>query len=135
MESKVVERLHDPDLRLYIVWVAVKHAQQPAELAANAAREAQAFRRAGVLNYVDPQSDAAAAFALPLNLQRRMGVQLPAWDVYLSYSRGARWDSQGPPPPAFWMHQLSNAPGELWLNPERLRAEVQRMLDEKSSKL
>ena len=37
----------------------------------------------------------------------------PAWDVYLAYPAGARWDDE-PPAPAFWHHQL----GDLDLAPK-----------------
>jgi hypothetical protein len=31
-----------------------------------------------------------------------------AWDVYLIYPPGVRWDGTLPPAPAFWMHQLGS---------------------------
>lgn len=30
----------------------------------------------------------------------------PAWDIYMIYPAGVRWEGTAPPPPAFWMHQL-----------------------------
>ena len=44
---------------------------------------------------------------------------LPAWDVYLLYGPGERWEAgQPPPPPRYWMHQLRHQqyqpmPGQL----------------------
>jgi hypothetical protein len=35
-----------------------------------------------------------------------LGLPDRAWDVYLVYDSGARWDATTPPSPAFWMHQL-----------------------------
>ena len=36
----------------------------------------------------------------------------PAWDVYLAYAPGIRWDNALPPQPTYWMQQLgmSNVP-------------------------
>ena len=54
-----------------------------------------------------------------------------AWDIYLVYPPEARWEEEVPPPPTFWMHQLSpdhgigNAPA---LEPERFSQEVQMHL-------
>ena len=31
-----------------------------------------------------------------------------AWDVYLIYPPGVRWDGPTPPAPTFWMHQLGS---------------------------
>ena len=110
---------------MYIVWVAVKNAQTPNELAANAAREAP--RYSGALNYLDRSGEATRAFAVPLKLEPRLGIQLPAWDVYLAYSGDARW-MQTPPAPAYWMHQLSNAPAALRLDGDKLRSEIEKLL-------
>lgn len=40
-----------------------------------------------------------------------------AWDTYLLYRSGARWND-GPPAPEHWMHQLG--PG-AWADPQRFR--------------
>lgn len=31
-----------------------------------------------------------------------------AWDIYMVYGRGARWDGALPPVPEFYMHQLGS---------------------------
>ncbi len=49
-----------------------------------------------------------------------------AWDVYLVFPPGARWESQAPKP-TYWMHQLSY-PSENYLSGEKLRGEVERTL-------
>ena len=118
-------------MRLYIVWVAVKNSQTAAELAANAAHEAPRYR--GAQSYLDASGDATRAFAAPLKLQPRLGVQLPAWDVYLAYSGDARWIETSPPAPAYWMHQLSNAPPDLRLNGDKLRSEIEELLPSRAT--
>ena len=37
---------------------------------------------------------------------RTLGLTKPAWDVYLLYPPGRRWDDTDIPEPDFWMHQL-----------------------------
>ncbi len=64
-------------------------------------------------------------FAKALNLQ---GI---AWDVYLLYAAGVTWDSDVPPEPTFWMHQLptkTGTDGRLLLAPGRLAHEVAVLL-------
>lgn len=55
-----------------------------------------------------------------------------AWDVYLVYPAGVRWDSEMPPNPEFWMHQLSSESGadqSLRLSPDALSRAVERAID------
>jgi hypothetical protein len=35
-----------------------------------------------------------------------LGIDEPAWDVYMIYPPGVRWVDPLPPAPVFWMHQL-----------------------------
>jgi hypothetical protein len=55
-----------------------------------------------------------------------------AWDVYLLYKPGIKWETQQPPPPTFWMHQLEGADPKLLLceNPTRLSAEVGKLIQQ-----
>ena len=51
-----------------------------------------------------------------------------AWDVYLVYLPNHSWDSELPPMPILWMHQLNEEP-TLFLDPPRLKAFVQNVLE------
>lgn len=51
-----------------------------------------------------------------------------AWDVYLVYPPGHSWDTEFPPLPTFWMHQL-NEDSTLLLDPSRLKEYVQTVLE------
>ncbi|MGH9711845.1 MAG: hypothetical protein ACRD5M_00905 [Candidatus Acidiferrales bacterium] len=55
-----------------------------------------------------------------------------AWDVYLVYKPGIKWEAQQPPQPTFWMHQLQGVDPNLLLceNPTRLSAEVGKLLQQ-----
>lgn len=66
--------------------------------------------------------------------KRSLGLQGPAWDVYLLYRAGIRWEAEGPPVPSFWMHQLSDPAADpaLYLarDPSRLASEMENLLEE-----
>jgi hypothetical protein len=51
-----------------------------------------------------------------------------AWDVYLVYLPDHSSDSDFPPIPAFWMHQL-NEESTLFLDPPRLKEYVKTVLE------
>jgi len=53
-----------------------------------------------------------------------------AWDVYLVYKPGIKWEGPQPPRPTFWMHQLEGVDPKLLLceNPTRLNVEVEKSL-------
>ena len=52
----------------------------------------------------------------------------PAWDVYLVYPPGVKWDGQGPPRPAYFMHQLAGRlPEDRMLNGEILAERIQAL--------
>ena len=42
---------------------------------------------------------------------RTLDLGQDAWDIYLLYGPGTRWDSADPPTPAYWMNQLGGANG------------------------
>lgn len=61
-----------------------------------------------------------------------LGIQGPAWDVYLLYPPAIRWEGDVPPAPTFWMHQLSDpaaAPDRcLRYDPSGLARELDRLI-------
>ncbi|MGH9520187.1 MAG: hypothetical protein ACRD2D_11085 [Terriglobales bacterium] len=60
---------------------------------------------ARVRQFYDPRDRVGRAIAAQLGKPGRS-----AWDIYLFYPPGARWQA-APPPPLRWMHQLG------WLDP------------------
>ena len=62
-------------------------------------------------------------------LSRTLSLKTPiAWDVYLIYPPNHPWDTELPPMPDFWMHQLDEEP-TLLLDPPRLKQYVQALLE------
>jgi len=54
---------------------------------------------------------------------RRLGLPRDAWDVYLIYGQGTRWEDE-PPRPAFWMHQLASGAPAPELDGEQFAKEA-----------
>ena len=62
-------------------------------------------------------------------LSRTLSLKAPiAWDVYLIYPPSHPWDTELPPMPDFWMHQLDEEPA-LLLDPVRLKHNVQAIIE------
>jgi hypothetical protein len=76
-----------------------------------------------VKHYWDPDRIFGHLLSQTLNLKASM-----AWDVYLVYPPDHAWDTELPPTPKFWMHQLDEEP-TLFLNPLRLKRAVQTMIE------
>lgn len=66
--------------------------------------------------------------------QRCLGLHGPAWDVYLLYPPGTRWEDHDLPVPTLWMRQLSDPGADedrlLRRDPSRLAAELDLLLKE-----
>ena len=64
--------------------------------------------------------------------EKTLDLTRTAWDVYLVYEPGITWDGELPPPPSYWMHQLtedSGADQQYCLNPVTLTREVEKRLE------
>jgi hypothetical protein len=108
-------------LEALIVWLPMLAGDN----AAQALAQAEKVRDRRIVEGWDGAQEAGKLFA------RRLGLNGIAWDVYLLYPAGVKWESALPPKPAFWMHQLSANSGadqRLCLNPSRLEAELRKLL-------
>jgi hypothetical protein len=96
--------------------------------AAAAAQQAGSWSDDRVQHWWDGAKEMSRLVAQTLNLHG------PAWDVYLLYRPGIRWEEEVPPVPSFWMHQLSDpaaAPDRcLRRDPSRLARDLDRLLKE-----
>ncbi|MBI3928095.1 MAG: hypothetical protein HY319_21305 [Armatimonadetes bacterium] len=71
----------------------------------------------------DGQLETARAF------RRTLGLGRQAWDVYLLYPAGVRWEAGDPPVPPVWMHQLQGEDPTRCLDEERLDAQIRKLLE------
>ena len=80
------------------------------------------FSAPRVKQFWDPAQVLGRLLSQTLNLKASI-----AWDVYLVYPPGHSWDTELPPRPEFWMHQLDEEP-ILLLDPARLKHDVQTLI-------
>jgi hypothetical protein len=97
-------------LRGYMVWLPMVEGDSSEAATAQASRLSD---KRVVLQGWDGERAIGELFRSTLNLTRT------AWDVYLIYAPGVKWEGKEPPAPSSWMHQLradSGADPKLCLN-------------------
>lgn len=120
--KSVFEKFRSGRLKGFLIWLPILSSDS----APLARRQAEAFEDRRVVQRWDVDSRIGEAFAGSLDLRGT------AWDVYLLYAPGVKWEGDAPPAPTFWMHQLpaqTGADSRLCLNPGRLMREVERLLE------
>lgn len=95
----------------------------PEGLAGAARASAQHLPDRRIQQYRDDEALLAERFAPVLGLPE----DVLAWDVFLLFAPGTRWQSE-PPAPDFWMHQLDRGPPARRLDAGKLAVEVERLL-------
>ena len=99
----------------------------PDDNAEEADTEAASFTDLSVTHVWDDERQLGNMFS------ETLGLKAVAWDVYLLYSPDTSWNSELPPTPDFWMHQLpadSGAARNLVLYPTMLAEELMKLMDE-----
>jgi copper chaperone CopZ len=120
----VFARTASSDLKAFLVWLPMLTGDD----AEAALRQAATFTDPRLTEGWDGGRAIGDLFA------RRLALRGTAWDVYLLYDRGVRWEETEPPAPSFWMHQLKASVGadqELCLDPSRFSKEVLARLERK----
>jgi hypothetical protein len=120
VQQSVLDTIDDPSLRVYVVWEPILGSDT-----AESAQKAPSLipdRRA--THFWTGSRDVAAMFQAPIGLQPH-----PAWDVYLVYAPGTRWDA-AVPAPEYFQHQLGGRlPKEQLLNGAVLAERVRALLE------
>jgi hypothetical protein len=65
--------------------------------------------------------------------QSALGLHGPAWDIYLLYRPGVRWNDELPPVPNIWTHQIPDDAGadpDRCLDPMQLGRELDTLRQE-----
>ena len=107
-------------MRAYIVWLPIFGGDFKGE----ARNLSNSFRDKRVSYFLDPESATGKQWERVLKTERFI-----AWDVYLLYEPGARWEDE-PPLPSYWMHQLGGVTKAPRYNEPTFRAKLKEMLDE-----
>jgi len=105
--KSIIKSFPDADISIAIVWInkLANDSRRAAE------KSAGTFNDPRICQFYDPQQLSGQAVAHSLGWHGRV-----AWDIYLFYTPGSRWN-ETPPAPVDWMHQLTDP----WANPDRLR--------------
>lgn len=117
----IFEEFGASNLKGFAIWLPM----MPGDNAQFARVKAETFKEHPVFHAWDPERRLGELYARALNLRAL------AWDVYLLYAPGVRWDGNEPPQPTFWMHQLPADTGADWkilLNPTMLSQELLKLL-------
>jgi hypothetical protein len=95
MQTGVFATISDPRLRGYIVWVPKLDGHEK-----NVDQATHTVADPRVSHYWDGDGYLVHAYDQTLHLGQ------DAWDIYLIYPPGVRWDGAQPPASAYWMTQL-----------------------------
>lgn len=95
MDQALFDRVADERLSGFAVWVP--KVGGTGKDVPEATRVAQDGR---LKHYWDEGGRLMAQYTATLKLPE------DAWDIYMIYEPGVRWESERPPEPDFWMHQL-----------------------------
>ena len=119
---EIFEDVKSDKLKGFLVWLPMKANDN----ARTAFTEARSWKDPRVLaEGWDSEREVGNQFSKTLKLRGS------AWDVYLVYKPGVRWEGDLPPAPTFWMHQLRadvGADQKQCLNASRLKKEIRKIL-------
>lgn len=97
MQANVLTRVDDPDLKVYMVWVPKSRG-----LERDVASATRQYPEPRARHFWDARSVLVDGYEQTLQLPE------DAWDVFMVYGRGARWEGTTPPAPDYWAHQLGS---------------------------
>ena len=96
VQKSIIEGLPHADISVSIVWINML----PEDTRAHAVGSARLIDGPLVRQFCDPTKRSGEAVAASLGWKDQV-----AWDTYLFYEAGCKW-IEGPPPPAYYSHQL-----------------------------
>jgi hypothetical protein len=119
IQSKVLEKIKNPDVRVYAVYLPILRGDKESDVPLATKRLPD--ERASY--FWDGKGEMAQSYAHVLKLP----AGYVAWDVYMVFNRDAEWKND-PPAPDYWMHQLGGVMPERQLNGERFAEETNKLL-------
>ena len=114
----MLRTIDDERLSVLVVWEPIMKFDSEE----TARRAAGLFPDPRVRQFWAPTTEVGEMFQKPLKLKSE-----PAWDAYLVYAPGARWE-QSPPRPRDFMHQLWALPASKRLDGKVLAAKLSKLL-------
>jgi len=118
--GRVLKKFPSPKVKAILVWEPMRDGDD----ATSATQQAETVQDIRISQGWDGGQNLGKVFGQTLALHQI------AWDVYLVYKPGIKWEGPQPPRPTFWMHQLEGVDPKLLLceNPTRLNVEVGKLL-------
>jgi hypothetical protein len=116
--NDVLANHRDPRVQTYAIWVPMRGGAETDVPEATATLPDPRVRHFWDTGF------ALHAFAPVLGLP----AGREAWDVYLIYKPGTRWDGDTPPAPDYWMHQLQGVENGPFLDPNVLGQHLAQIL-------
>jgi hypothetical protein len=120
VQDEVLRQVPSEGLAVYVVWEPILRTDDE-----RSSRKATIlFPDSRVVQYWTESTEVGRLFQDAIGLTTE-----PAWDVYLLYPPGVRWDDAAPPRPELFMHQLGGRlPDELRLDGPRLAGRLRKLL-------
>ena len=120
IQREVLDTIKDPSVRVFIAWVPILASDKnaPDGDTLSLAQDKRAT------HYWDEKGRLPRLFQKTLGLSPR-----PAWDVYLIYPPGVKWD-QEPPKPVYWQHQLGGVTSAPFLDGKSFAEELRQVLSQ-----
>ncbi len=118
--GRILKKFPSPKLKAILAWEPMRDGDN----AAIATQQAESVRDVRIAQGWDGTRNLGKLFGDTLDIHQ------VAWDVYLVYKPGVKWEGPRPPRPTFWMHQLEGVDPNLLLcvNPTRLSEEVGKLM-------
>ena len=119
--GQVLKKFSSPELQAILVWEPMRGDDSPEA----ATEQAKQVRDTRIWQGWNAGKNVGDLFGKTLDIH---GI---AWDVYLIYKPGIKWEAEQLPRPTFWLHQLQGVDPKLLLcaDPTRLSVEVAKLLD------
>jgi hypothetical protein len=124
IEKQVLETIHDDRLAVYVVWIPVLNFQDEATLQKNGLKESSRVSDPRAIHYIDPSGFSGKQYSPILAIP----YHAPAWDVYMTFAPGVRWDERAPTPTDWMDQEGGQSTGPRLLNGRKLAQQVQSLL-------
>ncbi len=111
--GRVLTKFPSPKLKAILVWEPMRDGDD----ATSATQQAETVQDIRISQGWDGDQNLGKVFGQTLDLHQI------AWDVYLVYKPGIKWEGPQPPRPTFWMLLLCE-------NPTRMNVEVVKLLEQ-----
>lgn len=123
IQQQVLATIPGNQLAVYVVWIPVLNFQDEPTLQRNGLKESSRVPDLRAIHYIDPNGFSGKQYSPILKIP----YHSPAWDVYLAFGAGVRWEDRAPVP-TFWMYQGDGLEGGRRLDGRKFSEEVLQLL-------